>query len=1471
MTANDTQTILQHNLNCKREALDFFFNGQQHLTARNVTDDAINLTIELKSSHTYSSVLNSNLATLQRGHNYSEIIDYKNDYWDSIKRVFMELLRFIGLIEYDDSSIEIGAATKDDEQFIKDHKNLNSLPYTKRNNLLKMKRRLEVDGGGNNKQLDKIKSLMKSPSESKKFNNDEENKFCFNLTNLAKQQHDQLTKMRESSVNDSISHNGALVIDKKPIFIIENVHPKTMIAVGHFNAINLIGPMKYSNHVEDNLDLLIYHPIIERYFTKHKCPFCNYNSNLIKKDQEYLNKKIRSMKLVDCLYGKVFNLNHPYDSFEVKLSKLLNRCDYDFLLNLIYPIKRECYFKLDPYMDSFDNLATDQQQDSNKQLTVRQRLLIWRWVNNLSRLIQLSESEIIKSYSFQINIENFKSNQLKKLHKIQPEKGYKLIEQIRLMAIEYLKKYEIQLNEIIKLNSEKVESNENQITRAKDLLKEPKIKINFQASLNIIRALIPKTTAKRPLMPKRKSKGVPGASIRLSNLINSITMINNQQLALNNRHHLVDLESQVISQWRQFATTHNNSNSRLISDNNNNNTLEDSRTNLDIVPTSITRPSLALQLVVTIQQATNVPMRLNYNYNHHHHQLQVQQQQQFPMNRSTSPFLSPSPTNSFNQQQTNSYLVSPTTYVEVIFQRNQQASSLSQGKNPSWNETLFFPINTNNTKPITIDYLKEEEEQRSINTSESQLIDEYLQLNLYDYNCYLLQNDSNFQDQSILTINNNNINQRILSSKQKVERHLLGSLRVPLQTLLCSGRIQGSFPLNQPMFLDNYQFQPEPTIIEPLLQLEQVISGGNNSLLIDNNNNSTKDPSQTYINLFITIDPPISMSMINQQLYFKTGSYEQDAVFEYARLWELVLSQYNFYRHRHQLISSNSSSSSSSLVVKRRRQLNKNSSGGSSLVLNSSSRTGLRSKNFIINRHIRALVMQRDTKYCLIIRLITPMKPPEDIISEITKQDDVELVLYNQMIALNRFVSLLSPLKYGIFNVRPLASNLWFNSIQLINQLLGGYEEKAILLCNYFLHLGKCSAILLGDSLPEGRCVYVIVWHEQSRSFVEDQLALQARDLTNELRRTNNAESILVYDKKPVDQMDFITRLPILINMKSIQLWDPCNGKSYLLNDTQQALYSVGTIITCENVYANIQLTDNISDTNFDIRMKQFWYPLFDAFSSSNNNMTKANTTATLLNKKNELNSNNQPRISWRRQLNKLELMRKQIGRPLINSILTSNDLLQTINYEKFSPQQCIELKEAIEKNIKSSLLKWRPNRPTYFNRTLSRLLSDKLVSFETHILKRQNVDWKFELAESIRSEVLMVHGANSFAGTSSSYLTAGSSNNNYTQLPPSRQIVSWPVNLTYTSMKTILDSLFASGVHNADLELFDNNYIQDSYSKQLSGTQFLVACHVHPYPARVMSVWLYVAAILSNTNTNHNQPSNIRTTPIPQQQFLSP
>jgi len=739
------------------------------------------------------------------------------------------------------------------------------------------------------------------------------------------------------------------------------------------------------------------------------------------------------------------------------------------------------------------------------------------------------------------------------------------------------------------------------------------------------------------------------------------------------------------------------------------------------------------------------------------------------------------------------YLSEPTTYVEITFLRQQSATSLAQGQNPAWNETLFFDLNNHPA-------------------SSRLLADEFVQLNVYDFRCYtqpITSMNSNFADQQptlalsskLSTLNmSNNLSTNstgVFAQKQKIERQLIGSLRISLATLLSSGRVEGSFALLKPIMMDNYQFVAN--------QSEQ----------------------ETYLNLFITLDPPINEPLAGETYYLQlesgaTYSHEAKVVLDYARQWEKTMSQ--FYP-------------SASLI---------SSSPASVLGAEGRNRRGK-------GRHVRALVLRADTnRYSLISRLIYPLEAPHDLpfgpLEGLQSDGEKQLVedsqtmgstssnnrlLHRKMVALARFVSLLDPIKYGHFQNRALASCLWFSCDQLLSlKRLGGNEEKAVLLCNYFLSLGKCSAILLGDSIDLGRCAYVIVWHEQSR-FIDEQLHSQVANLLESINpilenkgdldeQDSNLRQESLFKRQKVDDTNFMARLPVLITARSVQLWNVSTGENYKPGDQRLQLVSVGSIVTCENCYANIQQKDSPSQVNFDIRLRQFWSPLFVPLATS-------------LHQQNQPISINLDKISHlkpRRQLILLDNVRKQIGRPSLKP--TKNIQL---DYRMFSREQCDKLATDIEQSIKSHLMMWRPNRPTYFNRIISKLVHEKLSTLELSEVNQSG--WRTELAELLRNEVLNIPSEFNLR-------PMGNFDDQHNQHSfADKQMISWPANLSFTSMKSIIEQLYASGVHNADLMFLDDELVFGQ--KSTINVQFLVACHVQPYPAHVMSVWLYVGAIVSN------------------------
>lgn len=118
-------------------------------------------------------------------------------------------------------------------------------------------------------------------------------------------------------------------------------------------------------------------------------------------------------------------------------------------------------------------------------------------------------------------------------------------------------------------------------------------------------------------------------------------------------------------------------------------------------------------------------------------------------------------------------------------------------------------------------------------------------------------------------------------------------------------------------------------------------------------------------------------------------------------------------------------------------------------------------------RNIKSLTVDLNAKFVLVTRYLKPIKPPEELMHNLGATEEM-------MQRLARFVSLIPPIPDSV----PLAGicEVWCECHQFFEMLMGNEQEHAILLCNYFLYLGKRAGIVLGAGIPEGSTAYVIIW-----------------------------------------------------------------------------------------------------------------------------------------------------------------------------------------------------------------------------------------------------------------------------------------------------------------------------------------------------------------------------------------------------------
>uniref|UniRef100_A0A3B4FZ37 Coiled-coil and C2 domain containing 2A n=1 Tax=Pundamilia nyererei TaxID=303518 RepID=A0A3B4FZ37_9CICH len=177
-------------------------------------------------------------------------------------------------------------------------------------------------------------------------------------------------------------------------------------------------------------------------------------------------------------------------------------------------------------------------------------------------------------------------------------------------------------------------------------------------------------------------------------------------------------------------------------------------------------------------------------------------------------------------------------------------------------------------------------------------------------------------------------------------------------------------------------------------------------------------------------------------------------------------------------------------------------------------------------------VIDLSGKTVFITRYIRPLSPPKELLDEFPNNP----LEATPLVA--RFVSLIPSLPDQVsFSA---TCDLWSTCDQFLTLLAGDEEEHAVLLCNYFLSLGKKAWLIIGTAIPEGPTAYVLT--------LEQNLYL---------------------------------------------IWNPCSGQFYGQYDTFCPLQAVGCLANADNVWFNIQQYTSPMRVSFDITKANLWKPFF--------------------------------------------------------------------------------------------------------------------------------------------------------------------------------------------------------------------------------------------------------------------------------------
>ncbi|NXP19100.1 C2D2A protein, partial [Scytalopus superciliaris] len=184
------------------------------------------------------------------------------------------------------------------------------------------------------------------------------------------------------------------------------------------------------------------------------------------------------------------------------------------------------------------------------------------------------------------------------------------------------------------------------------------------------------------------------------------------------------------------------------------------------------------------------------------------------------------------------------------------------------------------------------------------------------------------------------------------------------------------------------------------------------------------------------------------------------------------------------------------------------------------------------SRQCLTTVIDLDGKTVFITRYIKPLNPPQELLDAVPNRSHTAAELVARYVALIPFL----PDSVSFAGI----CDLWSTSDQFLYLLAGDEEEHAVLLCNYFLGMGKKAWLVIGNAIPEGPTAYVLT----------------------------------------LEQSQYV-------------IWNPSTGCFYGQYDTFCPLQNVYCLISSDNIWFNMQEYDSPVRMNFDISKPKHWKSFF--------------------------------------------------------------------------------------------------------------------------------------------------------------------------------------------------------------------------------------------------------------------------------------
>ncbi|XP_062431333.1 coiled-coil and C2 domain-containing protein 2A isoform X2 [Rhea pennata] len=272
------------------------------------------------------------------------------------------------------------------------------------------------------------------------------------------------------------------------------------------------------------------------------------------------------------------------------------------------------------------------------------------------------------------------------------------------------------------------------------------------------------------------------------------------------------------------------------------------------------------------------------------------------------------------------------------------------------------------------------------------------------------------------------------------------------------------------------------------------------------------------------------------------------------------------------------------------------------------------------SRHCLTTVIDLSGKSVFITRYIKPLNPPQELLDAHPNSSQTTAELVARYVALIPFL----PDSVSFAGI----CDLWSTSDQFLDLLSGDEEEHAVLLCNYFLGMGKKAWLIIGNAIPEGATAYVLT----------------------------------------LEQNQYV-------------IWNPSTGCFYGQFDTFCPLQNVYCLISCDNIWFNIQEHDSPVRINFDISKPKLWKSFFS----------------------------------------------RSLPYPGLCSVQP-----EELIYHPSDKAAVVELQGRIEKILKEKIMEWRPRHLTRWNRYCTSTLRHFLPLLEQNQGKDVEDDHQAELQKQL-------------------------------------------------------------------------------------------------------------------------------------------